>query len=224
MSNPIQRQYLSPNCTLFLQGFADADCDQVLPVMSVLTNAKCQIMGLPELNGGLAFLTNLMTALSTYTQSLLSGLPHPPVTIDTTNSDYIEFEKKDDQNRHRLIIWNGDKVNQEKKVEIELSTIQLFDLQDTIDQLIQDQTTLPQIENPLQPLSRRYRQSEVSLVEQSTPAALGLVSISIVAAIMFIIPHPTKIEDPNLQPQPINNETEVIPSEDESIPSTENEE
>ena len=217
MSNPIKRQYLSPNCTLFVDGFSDDSSDQISPVMSILTQVQFQIIGVPQiLSGGLSFVENLMKAISSYTQSLLSGLPHPSAKIDS-NSDLIEFQKHDDQNRHLLIIWDGDKSSNEKKIEIELTTIQLFDLQDTIDQLAQDNATLPQITNTLEPLSRRYRQSDVSIVEQSTPAVLGFVSLSIAAAIMFMIPHPTTIEDPNLATPAIESQTEeVIPSEDES--------
>ena len=173
MSNSIQRQYLSPNCTLSLQGFADDNSDQISPVMSVLTQVQCQIIGIPQvLTGGLTFLENLIKAISGYTQSLLSGLPHPPAEIDTTN-DYVELKKKEEQNRHLLMVWQGEKESQEKKFEIELSTIQLFDLQDTIDQLVKDESTLPQIEHPLQPLSRRYRQSDVSVVERRDKGCNG---------------------------------------------------
>ena len=219
MSNPIKRQYLSPNCILYVDGFGDDNSDQISPVMSVLTQVQFQFIGGPDgLHGGLNFLQNIINAISRYTQSLLSGLPHPPIKMDS-DGDYIEFQKKDEdhQNRHLLIVWDGDKSHNEKKIEIELTTIQLFDLQDTIDQLAKDNTTLPQITNTLEPLSRRYRQSDVSIVEQSTPAVLGFVSLSIAAAIMFMIPHPTTIEDPNLETPAIENQTEeVVPSEDEN--------
>ncbi len=216
MSNPIERQYLTPNCILSLQGFSDTNNDENVPVMSVLTQAQCQIIGVPDtLQGGLAFLEHLTKAISAYTQGLLSGLTHPWDVEE--NRDYIQIKKIIDKNRH-LLIWQQEKDNNEKQFEIELSTIQLFDLQDAIDQFYQDKSTLPQLQDELQPLSRRYRQAEFSFVEQSTPAALGLVSISIVAALLFLIPNPSKIEDPNLKPIPTNSETEVLPDE-ESTPS-----
>jgi hypothetical protein len=215
MSNPIERQYLTPNCSLFLQGFSDDDHDGNLPIMSVLTQAQCQIVGASEsLQGGLIFLQHLTKAISTYSQSLLSGLTHHWEATET--SDYIHIEKIEDKNRH-LLIWQAEKDNDEKKIEIELTTIQLFDLQDAIDQFYKDQYTLPQIEDELQALSRRNRQAEISLVEQSTPAALGLISFSLAAILLFLVPYPSKIEDPNLQPKPLNTETNVIP-EGESNP------
>jgi Domain of unknown function (DUF4335) len=210
MSNPIERQYITPNCTLLLEGFSDSNDEQNSFIMSVLTQAQCQIIGSPhKLKGGITFFEHLTKAISAYTQGLLSGLNHPWEINET--SDYIEIKKSEDKNRH-LLIWQSEKDNHEDKLEIELSTIQLFDLQDAIDQFYNDEYTLPQIQDELKPLSRRHRQAEVSLVEQSTPAALGFVSFSLAAILMFIIPNPTKIDDPNLKPKPTNNNTQqVIP-------------
>jgi hypothetical protein len=215
MSNPIERQYLSPNCILSLQGFSDDDSEQTpSSVMSVLVQAKCQIIGSPHtLQGGLTFLENLTKAISSYTQGLFSGLTHPWEPAET--SDYIQIQKMTDKNRH-LLIWQEEKDNTDKQIEIELSTIQLFDLQDAIDQFCRDENTLAQIQDEIKPLSRRYRQSEVTIVEQSTPAALGLVSFSLATLLLFFIPYPTEIKDPNLEPQPTSSEVEVIPPEEES--------
>ena len=216
MSNQIERQYLTPNCTLSLQGFSDDDNDGKLPVMSVLTQAQCQIVGSPHsLQGGLTFFEHLTKAISTYTQSLLSGLTHHWEPTET--SDYIHIEKIGDKNRH-LLIWQEEKDSEDKKLEIELTTIQLFDLQDVIDQCYRDEYTLPQLQDELEPLSRSYRQKEVSLVEQSTPAALGLITFSLASILLFLIPHPREIEDPNLEPVRVDTETEVIPEEEESTP------
>ncbi|WP_308254331.1 DUF4335 domain-containing protein [Geminocystis sp. GBBB08] len=57
MSNSIERQYLSPNCILSLQGFTDENnSDESFPIMSVLTHAQCQIIGTPViLTGGFIF-------------------------------------------------------------------------------------------------------------------------------------------------------------------------
>ena len=212
MSNSIERQYLTPNCTLSLQGFSDDDNSENSLVMSVLTQAHCQIVGAPQnLQGGLTFLEHLAKAISNYTQSLLSGLTHHWESTET--SDYIHIEKIDDKNRH-LLVWQAEKDSDEKKIEIELTTIQLFDLQDAIDQCYRDQYTLPELEDEIPPLSRRYRQAEFSLVEQSTPAALGFVSFSLAAILLFLIPNPSKIEDPNLEPAPVNTEVEVTPEEE----------
>ncbi len=210
MSIPIQRQYSSPNCVLSLHGFSDDSSpgDGIL-VMSVLTEAKCQFVGVNKtLTGGVNFVNNLVKAVSAYGQSLLSGLTHSWETVD--DSDYIFLHKIPEKNRH-VLVWQEKKEDSDNKIEIELSTVQLFDLLETVDQFCADKSTLPNLEDNLTPLSRRYRQIEVSLVEQSTPAAVGLAAFALSAIALFLIPYPTEIRDPNQEIQtPIENNTEEI--------------
>lgn len=210
MSQTIERQYISPNCVLSLQGFSDDNSNDITPVMSVLTQAKCEIVGIsPPLSGGLIFIQNLMKAVSAYSQEFLSGLTHSWESKE--ESDYISLSKLPEKNRH-LLIWQKKKDDTNNKLEIELSTIQLFDLLDTIDQLCLDKYTLPQLEDTLQPLSRRHRQAEVSIVEQSTPVSLGIAGLVLAAIALFMIPNPTTIKDPNEEPKPTpNNTTETLP-------------
>ena len=72
------------------------------------------------------------------------------------------------------MFWYGRKKKEdtENQLEIELSTVQLFDLLETLDQFLADSSTLPHLNDSLSPVSRRYRQMEVSLVEQSTPRSV----------------------------------------------------
>ena len=206
----IERQYISPNCTLLLQGFSDDDnSNEVIPIMSVLTQAQCQIMGNHTvLKGGLTFIQNLLKVVSAYAQELLSGLPHK-VEWDS-DSDYICLNKLADKNRHHLL-WQEKKDDSSNQLELELSTIEFFDLLDTIDQLCLDQYTLPQLEDKPQPLSRRYRQKENTLVEQSTPITIGLVSVALASIVFFLIPNPSTIKDPNQEPKPTPSNTELVP-------------
>lgn len=201
MSIPIQRLYNSPNCVLSLQGFSDENSStQSTPVMSVLTVAQCQIMNQPHtLSGGVSFVNNLVKAVSAYGQQCLSGLTHPEELEG--ESDYIFLQKLPEKNRH-LLVWQEKKDHTEKEIKLELSTIQLFDLLETIDQLCADPMTLPQITTKLNPVSRRYRQMEVSLVEQSAPVAFGLTGFALSALLLFLMPYPQEINDPNLQPAP----------------------
>lgn len=212
MSNSIQRQYLSPNCVLSLQGFTDEiNGDESQPIMSVLTQAKCQIVGNPViLSGGLVFIEHLMKAVSAYAQELLSGLNHSWEYTDDTN--YISLRKIPDKNRH-LLLWQEKKEDTNHQLEIELSTVQFFDLLETIDQLSVDNYTLPQLQDHPQPLSPRHRQGDISIVEQSTPVALGFVGLTLAAIALFMIPNPTIIKDPNQEPRPTptQNNNELIP-------------
>lgn len=211
MSSSIERQYLSPNCILSLQGFTeDNENNEGFAVMSVLTQAQCQILGNPiTLQGGLTFLQHLLSAVSHYTQDLLSGLNRPVEYTDS--NDYIRLSNLKDKKRH-LLKWQKEKDNSESQVEWELTTVQLFDLLDALDQLCRDTQTLPQLKDEIKPLSRRHRQSEISFVEQSTPATLGFMGFTLAAIALFFIPHPSNIKDPNQEPQPIRETNQqVIP-------------
>lgn len=213
MSIPIQRQYNSPNCTLSLQGFSDDSnsASNGVPVMTILTEARCQILGNPTvLTGGVNFMANLLRAVSAYGQELLSGLTHSWDAYD--ESDYVFLRKLPQKNRH-LLVWQDKKEEADNQLEIELSTVQLFDLLETIDQFYADKATLPHLEDPLSPVSRRYRQMEVSLVEQSTPAVLGLAGFALSAIALFLIPVPNEISDPNLEPIPPREENIEIEPE-----------
>lgn len=212
MSIPIQRQYNSPNCTLSLHGFSDdnSNLSNGVPVMTVLTEAKCQILGNPTvLSGGVTFVANLLRAVSAYGQEFLSGLTHSWAVED--ENDYIYLRKIPQKNRH-LLVWQEKKEDTEHQLEIELSTVQLFDLLETLDQFLADASTLPHLSDNLSPVSRRYRQMEVSLVEQSTPAVLGLAGFALSAIALFLIPIPNEISDPNLEPiAPREENIEVEP-------------
>ncbi|PHV63322.1 DUF4335 domain-containing protein [Cyanobacterium aponinum] len=220
MSSSIERQYMSPNCVLSLQGFSEeSDNQEAISVMSVLTLAKCQIIGnSTTLQGGLTFLEHLLHAVSSYTHDLLSGLNHPVESKD--KNDYIYLTNLEDKKRH-LLIWQKEKGQTDDQLELELTTVQLFDLLDALDQLYQDPLTLPQLKDEIKPLSRRHRQAEVSFVEQSTPATLGFVGFTLAAIALFFIPNPNNIKDPNQEPQPARETNQqVIPVE---IPSKPNE-
>lgn len=212
MSNTIERQYLSPNCILSLQGFSNENnTDGIQPIMSVLTQAQCQIVGNPViLSGGLVFIEHLIKAVSAYAQQFLSGLTHTFEYTDETN--YISITKVPEKNRH-LLLWQEKKEDTNGQLQVELTTVQFFDLLDTIDQLSVDNNTLPQLQDELQPLSRRYRQGDISLIEQSTPAVMGFFGLTLAAITLFMIPNPTMIKDPNqqLKPNNLENKNEVIP-------------
>lgn len=221
MSFPIQRQYNSPNCVLSLQGFTDNNnSNDNSTVMTVLTLAQCQILGNPNiLTGGVTFLKNLIKAVSTYSQEMLSGLTHPSEILE--ENDYIIIEKLATKNRHKLI-WQEKKEQTEKQIELELSTVQLFDLLETLDQLQADANTLPQLEDRLQPLPRSYRRPDESIVAQSTPATIGIASLALAAIAMFMIPNPAEIKDPNLESQPLPRTSETLPQQNPLAPTPSN--
>lgn len=219
MTLQLQNQYSSPNCRLFLEGFSDgSNSSSAMPVMSVLFNASCEIIGLqPVLTGGKDFLEHLVKAVSVYAQEVLSGVSVP--SDHNYDTDLIRLTKIPDKNRH-LLIWQASKDNPEPKVELELTTIQLFDLVDAVDQFLADTLTLPELTWDLQPVSRRYRQKSETLVQQSTPAALGIASFALVALALFFIPAPSGIKNPNQEiSKPTENTTETVPENQLPLPS-----
>lgn len=195
----IQRNYSSPNCSLILEGFSNdnGESADVLPILSDLISAQFQIVDVDKnLIGGKDFLVNFMETLSLYTQELLSNVHHPPIAEPKTN--IIKITKLIDKNRH-LLVWQESKENEDKKIELELTTVQLFDLMETIDQFLADSYTLPDLTLDLKPVSRRYRQAEETFVQQSTPAALGFAGFALIAIAFFFLPMPSQIKDPRLQ-------------------------
>ncbi|WP_308254348.1 DUF4335 domain-containing protein [Geminocystis sp. GBBB08] len=151
-----------------------------------------------------------MKAVSAYAQELLSGLTR---TCEYTNdNNYISLSKVPEKNRH-LLLWQEKKEDTNHQLRIELSTVQFFDLLETIDQLCADNYTLPQLQDHLKPLSSRHRQGDISIIQQSTPAVLGFFSLALVAIALFIIPNPSIIKDPNqeLKPTPTQNNNKQIP-------------
>jgi hypothetical protein len=211
----IQRQYSLPNCTLILEGLSSLspnDTPDPRPVLSIVVNAECRFMGIQQkLQGGRDFLENLVKTVSEYAQGYLSGIPHPVHT--QAEEDKINIEKMPGQDRHRLT-WYPSK-EKENPVEIILSTVQLFDLVEGIDQFFADSRTLPDLTLQLQPVSRRYRPPDEPLAQRAIPATLGIASLAIAAFALFFIPTPEiKEPEPDLSNTPTENTLpEETPSE-----------
>lgn len=194
----IQRQYSQPNCTLILEGLEDTSEENVdilngQAPMSILINAECNFVNSEQkLSGGIVFLENLAKAVSKYAQGFLSGLPHPqgaPVEYPQ-----IQIEQMSGNYLHRLTFEPKPESGEEKQA-ITLTTVELFDLVDTIDQFYADRTTLPNLSLELRALSKRYRKPEEPLVERAKPAVIGVASLAVAAVIFYIIP-PPKIREP----------------------------
>ncbi len=213
----IQRKYSLPNCTLLLEGLSNSlspsDASDPRPVLSILVNAQCQFMGIDQkLQGGRDFLENLAKTVSEYAQGYLSGIPHP--VYSQVQEDKISLEGVSGEHLHRLIWYPG--TQSEKPVEILLTTIQLFDLVESIDQFFADSRTLPDLTLQLQPISRRYRPPDEPLAQRAVPATLGIASLVVAAFALFFIPSPEITEpEPQLSPPP----TETSPSEEPSSES-----
>jgi hypothetical protein len=197
----IKRQYILPNCTLILEGLEDSDLENAdildgqFP-MSILINAECNfLVSNQTLSGGSVFLQNLSRAASNYAQSFLSGLPHP----QKENTEYPQVAiHKTDNHLHRLTFKPETDADLEP-TEINLTTIELFDLVDAIDRFHADRNTLPSMSLELQSVSKRYRQPEQPLAERLTPIGIGFASLAMAAGAFFVIP-PPEVRSPDTNP------------------------
>ena len=214
-----KRQYSLPNCNLILEGLEDVDTESVnildgQPPMSILINAECIFLkSNQKISGGSVFLQNLSHAVSKYAQSFLSGLSQPEVS--TTEYPQVSLALVEEQ-LHRLT-YEPQPDADETKTEIDLSTVELFDLVDAIDRFYLDRSTLPNMTLELRSVSKRYRKPEQPLVERLTPVAIGFTSLAIAAGAFFVIPPPQTIPT---QSEPIRT-IETEPEATESIPGSE---
>ncbi len=206
----IQRKYSLPNCTLLLEGLSDvtraAQFQELRPELSILVNAECYLSGYNQpLTGGREFFESLVRAVSGYAQEFLSNVPNPQA--HNHESELVEFQKID-SNRHRLIVHSEgapegfeSQPSHAKRppIEIDLSTVQLFDLVEAVDQFFADSQTLPELSLELQPVTKRYGAASQGLINQVVPAAVGVSSLA-VAAIAFNLIPPPQMRPP--QPQP----------------------
>lgn len=207
-----KRQYSQPNCNLVLEGIEDASTENVdildgQSPMSILINAECNFLNSNQkLSGGSVFLENLSAAVSNYAQGFLSGLPQP----DAKTGEYpqVSLAKVDDQQHLHRLMFEPEPGDAEEKTEVHLTTVELFDLVDAIDQLYLDKTTLPDLNLELKSVSKRYRKPEQPLVERLTPVVIGLTSLAMAAGAFFVIPLP-EMETNQPEPTPINKTTET---------------
>lgn len=194
----IQRQYVLPNCSLVLEGLS-TDTSNVL---SILANAEFKIVGIEHpLAGGSDFFKALVNAVSAYCQRLLSGLDHPDHMI--APSSLVALEPGEGQ-YHRLSV-KPELLNESSEMAlaqpINLSTVQLFDMAEAIDQFCADTQALPDFSIQLAPLPRKYVRAEEPLAQRAIPPLLGFGTLAIAALGLFFLPVPELVEPENLEQQ-----------------------
>jgi Domain of unknown function (DUF4335) len=198
----IRRQYSLPNCTLVLDGLSDSSFagtgDSSRPLMSSLFNAECHFVGHEQhLFGGKDFLTSLVASVSNYAQEFLSGIHHP-ISSQPPNS-LVSIVKGDREDIHHLqaqLESTTEPAATVKPTQIDLSTVQLFDLLEAIDQFLADRRTLPDIMVPLQPIRKAIAQP---ISTQAVPMGLGLASLVAASLIGYALPNPDVAA-----PKPVN--------------------
>ena len=204
----IKRQYILPNCTLILEGLSNDPINNLS--LDILVNAECHLVTCNQvLSGGRLFFESLVKAVSAYAQEFLSGLRHPRES--QKDVDLILLTKNEDTEKHHLI-WQkvADESNPDsQKVEVDLTTVELFDLIETIDQFLADSLTLPDLSVAIQPVHKRYRTVEEPLVQRATPPVLGVASLALAGFAIFFLPIP---EAKKSEPEPQATPTPTLPS------------
>lgn len=193
----IRRQYQLPNCSLILDGLSIDPEPGNENVMSLLVNAECRISGLERsLNGGYNFFAALVRAVSQYSQEILSGFAHPQVV---EGEPLLVHINPGDGPYHHLVIQpeiadlgeSGDG----RAIDIKLSSVQLFDLTEAVDQFFDDSQTLPELQTSLSPLQRRFVRTEEPLSDRALPAILGAGSLVVATMALGLLPVP-EMRDP----------------------------
>ncbi len=208
---PIQRQYSLPNCVLILEGLSHSpDTAGSRPELSVLTRFECHFAREKEtLIGGRELLDGLVSATNDCVQASISGVKSVPKGTDLQVQLQPVAEGGFNLKIPTALLAKGmpdaavEDGLDKPPVELHISTVQLFDLMEAVDQLMADRQTLPDLQVPIQPRSRREVMSPQLVLEQSAPIALGAASVAIAAAAVFFMPAP-KVPTPpkKLQTQP----------------------
>lgn len=188
----IRRQYQLPNCSLILDGLSIDPEPGREEVMSLLVNAECRISGLEKsLNGSYSFFAALVRAVSQYSQEILSGFAHPQVA---EGEPLLVHINPGDGPYHHLVVQPeiadlGD-AGDGRAVDIKLSSVQLYDLTEAVDQFFDDSQTLPELEAALTPLPRRFVKTDEPLSDRALPAILGFGSLVAATMAISILPLP----------------------------------
>ncbi len=212
----IQRQYSLPNCKLILQGLNEGGGFPNLSkgqVLSILMSAECHIYGQePALTGGRDFFESLVTQVSRYAQEFLSEISAPnrsPRGGEDSRLDIVHLEKIG-VNLHRLTVSDqevsGGTTTVKKPARvIDLSTVQLFDLVEAVDQFFADSLTLPDLSFKVRPVSRKQAKGGEQVANQAIPAGVGMTGLMLAALALFFVPIP-EVERPR-EPKPEENES-----------------
>jgi hypothetical protein len=223
----IRRQYSLPNCTLILDGlsngnpstgFADAK-----PLMSVLVNAECHFADRDRpLSGGGEFFQSLTTAVNRYAQEFLSGVAHPQTAKESGMVTINRIERGEHDRVHRLSsleigdrdlvpVGKKDPIASIPRTEIDLSTVQLFDLVEAIDRFLADNSTLPDIVAPISASPAAFSRP---LSRQIAPAGLGIAGLAAAALACYVVPAPNKISEPKvITLPPATTKTVPVPTQ-----------
>lgn len=224
----IQRKYSLPNCTLLLEGLSDASktsqFQEMRPELSILVNAECTLSGYTQsVAGGREFFESLVRAVSAYAQEFLSSISNPQA--HNSESELVQLEKVN-TNCHRLSVRSdipqenlNNGGNAKQTIEVDLNSVQLFDLVEAVDQFFADTQTLPELTLELQPVARRHGAVSGALIEQAVPATVGVASLAAAAIAFNLMPAP-EFKEPIEAREKVNSTTETAQPSNKSVDSS----
>lgn len=197
----IQRQYSLPNCILTLEGLdttGNATKPGARPCLSVLLSAVCRFASNGQaVEGDRDFFEAMARAVSLYAQEILSGVRSPD--LDQEDLLPVSLSRLDAQH-HRLVVRQVRVEDPEtgrtddtrpQPLQLDLTTTQLFDLIETVDQFYADAQTLPDVHLVLSPVSRRHRAAQEPIAKRVAPAAIGISGLVVAAGLLLLPPMPT---------------------------------
>ena len=205
----IQRQYNLPNCTLTLEGFSNTDLDPAQaarPSLDQLMQFECRFTN-PEqvLTGGTDLLHSLVNATNQCAQEWMSGVRHVKAHRYSDETTVAIAQPPEAEGfllkvSATLLLATPEEKEGDSKlepsqsvteaVELNLTTVQLFDLVEAIDQILADTQTLPNLSSKVRPLTHREAISGQPLTQRAAPLALGTTSLAVAAAALFFLPFP----------------------------------
>lgn len=225
----IRRQYSLPNCTLILEGLSTSRSTSAeRPLLDILMRFECHLVGLSNpLTGGRDLLEHLAAAVSQFAQEFLSGVRRSSKAI--LNGQRLVQLQKINPSVARLVVQpelllngttgpsrNTDTSSSTPPLEVELSTVQAFDLIEAFDQFFADTQTLPDLTLSFKPLPRRESTVHQPATERAVPIAIGATSLALAAVALFVVPIP-KVERPSPPPQKLNP-TQPLPGQPSGAP------
>ena len=220
----IQRKYSLPNCTLLLEGLSDASkttqFQEMRPELSILVNAECTVSGYTQsLAGGRDFFESLVRAVSAYAQEFLSNVSNPQA--HNSESELVQLEKIN-ANSHKLKVLSdiapvelNNGSNGKQTVEVNLNSVQLFDLVEAVNQFFADTQTLPELTLELQPVARPHGAVNGALLQQAVPASVGLGTLAAAAIAFNLMPAP-EFKEPVEAKGKENSTTQTVESSNNS--------
>ncbi len=223
----VQRQYSLPNCVLILECINPYGDSSPRPLLSVLNSFECHFANESKIIKGDKDLLNALAQLAhQQAQSILSGVSAVSASSEKPGFDKLQLTALETGKFSLSIPENllqpVDTEPHATALDIQLSTVQLFDLVEALDQMCDDSQTLPDLSLNLKPLSRRQVKSQ-GTGQKTVPLVMGMASLAIAAAVAYVIPipnitKPTPPETEKIESLP----TESVPTESaptESVPT-----